>query len=261
MAPFQASSPSANGMRSTDTHTFFWHSILSNWHQGPSFSGNIALRRAASQLQAMWIPIPSTSAISSRLILKHSFNCGEQFMMACKAWLFDQDPKASVLRSILASKKPYEQKALGRKVPGFIDSIWQAASFGIVVASQVTRAEADRRLAEIYLSSNKIFVEGSPKDKIWGVGLHWEDATIEDERNWLGENRLGWCHGIARRIFREEKRIQLLEATTMRTRTSTHSSSDSDGGVSISESLDIHGSTEISALPSVSVALSSPSST
>jgi ribA/ribD-fused uncharacterized protein len=189
-------------------------------------------------------------------------------MMACKAWLFDRDPKASVLRSILASKKPYEQKALGRKVPGFINSIWQAASSEIVIASQITRAEVDQHLAEIYLKSDKILVEGSPADKIWGVGLHWKGTAIEDERNWIGENRLGWCHGLARKMFREERKIQLRAMTSTRNRTSTHSntttnnqsqpiqnmqdgeimedhsimevaeSSDSDGDMTISESLD-----------------------
>ena len=148
-------------------------------------------------------------------------------MMACKAWLFDRDPQASVLRSILASKKPFEQKALGRKVPGFIDSIWHAASFEIVIASQIARAEVDECLAKIYLESgNKIFVEGSPKDKIWGVGIHWKDKAIEDERNWIGENRLGWCHGLARKEFREDWKMKSQAAQD----NLQADESDSDGG-------------------------------
>jgi ribA/ribD-fused uncharacterized protein len=120
-------------------------------------------------------------------------------MMAGKAWLFETDPNTPTLKAILASKKPMEQKALGRKVHGFNDDIWTPASVEIVVASQIARAEVDRRLGQLYISSSKkVFVEGSPRDKIWGVGIYWKQKSIENERNWKGENRLGKCHGLAR---------------------------------------------------------------
>jgi ribA/ribD-fused uncharacterized protein len=34
-------------------------------------------------------------------------------------------------------------------------------------------------------------VEASPKDKVWGVGLHFTDDAILDEKNWKGTNWLG----------------------------------------------------------------------
>ena len=40
-------------------------------------------------------------------------------------------------------------------------------------------------------SADRIFVEASPYDKIWGVGLYETDDRILDEKNWLGENLLG----------------------------------------------------------------------
>jgi ribA/ribD-fused uncharacterized protein len=39
--------------------------------------------------------------------------------------------------------------------------------------------------------SRKSFVEGSPVDKIWGVGLAWNDPKIADKNNWSGLNLLG----------------------------------------------------------------------
>ena len=40
-------------------------------------------------------------------------------------------------------------------------------------------------------TGNKILVEGSPLDRIWGVGLHYKDNKILDENNWRGKNLLG----------------------------------------------------------------------
>ena len=44
-----------------------------------------------------------------------------------------------------------------------------------------------------------ILVEGSPVDPIWGVGLHFDDDLILDEKNWKGQNLLGKCLMQARK--------------------------------------------------------------
>jgi ribA/ribD-fused uncharacterized protein len=197
MAP--SSSFGTDSMRMTSTHIFFWGSFLSNWDQRHRFPGARALELLLPRLDGLKITHPDSEAASTQLISKHQFNCGEQFMMAGKAWLFETDLNTPTLKAILASTKPMEQKALGRKVHGFNDDIWTPASVEIVVASQIARAEVDRRLGQLYISSGtKVFVEGSPRDRIWGVGIHWKQKSIENERNWKGENRLGKCHGLAR---------------------------------------------------------------
>ena len=40
-------------------------------------------------------------------------------------------------------------------------------------------------------TGNKILVEGSPVDKVWGVGLNYNDEYILDSSNWKGSNLLG----------------------------------------------------------------------
>jgi hypothetical protein len=40
-------------------------------------------------------------------------------------------------------------------------------------------------------TGNKILVEGTPFDPIWGVKIKWDDDRILDEKNWNGLNLLG----------------------------------------------------------------------
>ena len=41
------------------------------------------------------------------------------------------------------------------------------------------------------LGKSRFFVEGNPYDKIWGVGLDWQDVRAENELLWNGQNLLG----------------------------------------------------------------------
>ncbi|KAL4910351.1 hypothetical protein BDW74DRAFT_51165 [Aspergillus multicolor] len=110
----------------------------------------------------------------------------------------------SALCRIMRTDSPRSQKALGRKVPNFDDVLWTKASGVIVVAGCVARAEVDDNLMRLYLSSgDRVFVEGSRVDRVWGVGLDWKSDAILDEGNWRGLNRLGKAHDKAVRILRE----------------------------------------------------------
>jgi ribA/ribD-fused uncharacterized protein len=110
----------------------------------------------------------------------------------------------SCLCKCLRSKTPKDQKSYGRRCRNFDVKVWDIASVPVVVACQIARAEADDQLRSLYLGSeNRAFVEGSPRDTVWGVGIRWDQASIENPSSWLGENRLGVCHGIACKAVRE----------------------------------------------------------
>jgi ribA/ribD-fused uncharacterized protein len=229
----------AEKTRQTKTHIFFYAGPLSNWYKGHTYSGTRALELAIDQLDEINIDHPAKSAFSSRLLAIHSFNCGEQWLMAMKGWLFERDvdiseedvtdedfefrsaqmlapqpPRKdqpamrqlyhSTLCSVLRTTSPKEQKALGRACRNFDPTIWDVASIPVAVACSVARAEADSSLKKIYLKAAKrTFVEGSPKDNIWGVGIHWTHSSINDPKKWRGANRLGICHGLARNMILE----------------------------------------------------------
>ncbi|KNG80397.1 hypothetical protein ANOM_011124 [Aspergillus nomiae NRRL 13137] len=195
----------------TQTHIFFHGGPLSNWHPStPRFPGHRALTLCLPDLDALGIPHPSPNAAVTRLIRSWSFTCGEQWMMAMKGWLFEEipgldsgvdicDEEFEAVRAVA----PRVQKALGRAAEGFREDVWEYASEVIVTAGCVARAEVDSALREVYLASaGRKFVEGSVRDRVWGVGLRWDSVEIQDEANWKGKNRLGRCHDEAARVVR-----------------------------------------------------------
>ena len=48
------------------------------------------------------------------------------------------------------------------------------------------------RLKEILLATgDKVLVEASPRDRIWGIGMR-ECQAAKDHHNWRGKNQLGY---------------------------------------------------------------------
>ena len=128
-----------------------------------------------------------------------TFNCAEQFMMAAKAKVFSDDATYDL---IMATNNPKEQKALGRKVQGFDARSWNDIARDYVTLANYNKFTQNHDLLE-YLMENrdKHFVEASPYDKIWGIGMGIGDPLIEDPANWKGTNWLGECIDMTRDII------------------------------------------------------------
>lgn len=127
---------------------------------------------------------PSEFVIDSKMY----YNC-EQYMMAEKAKLFND---IISFDRILAERDPRDIKALGRKIKNFNSELWDAEKYNIVVRGNLAKFKQEPVLGD-YLEStgNKILVEASPYDKVWGVGLRANDPLILNEATWKGENLLG----------------------------------------------------------------------
>ena len=115
----------------------------------------------------------------------------EHYMMAAKARLFN-DTLAE--QNILKARSSGEAKKLGRAVENFDESVWQQARFAIVVDANLAKFGQNEALREFLLNTgDKVIVEASPVDKIWGIGLEASDPKAQNPDLWLGENLLGFA--------------------------------------------------------------------
>ena len=120
---------------------------------------------------------------------KYTFTTAEQYMMYKKAMLFNDEETA---KKILKVNDPKKVKALGREVKGFDEKKWNDQKLQIVIQGNLLKFSQDENLKKALIETkNKVIVEGSPYDKVWGVGLKWDDPKILDESKWQGENLLG----------------------------------------------------------------------
>lgn len=151
---------------------FFWGDWPSNWEFSPFKLGGV------------------------------QYNCVEQYMMAAKARLFD-DKKT--LAKIMAATDPSDQKRYGREVEGFSEPKWAAIRYDVVLRATVEKYRQNPELLKLLLATGTDrFVEASPTDRIWGIGMRKDSRGIENPANWRGTNLLGKAIDEARAIIRKE---------------------------------------------------------
>ena len=159
--------------RITDTHVFFWGSEFSNWY--------------SCKFKYMDIEFSNT----------------EQAFMWEKANYFDDTATADL---ILKTPNPKENKKLGRKVRNFDVEKWMLLSYAFMVGVNYSKYKQNEDLKQILLSTdNKVLVEASPYDKIWGIGLGLDNDNCLDETKWQGMNLLGQALMEVRKQLRNEK--------------------------------------------------------
>jgi ribA/ribD-fused uncharacterized protein len=145
--------------RITDKYVFFWGSEFSNWFECRFTYKNL------------------------------NFYNSEQAFMWEKAIYFGDTETAAL---ILKTPPPNQNKKLGRKVKNFKEDVWLRDGYEIMIAVNMTKFSQNSKLKAILLSTeDKILVEASPEDTVWGIGLYWENDNCLDEKNWKGMNLLG----------------------------------------------------------------------
>ncbi|KOG34759.1 NADAR family protein [Streptomyces resistomycificus] len=120
-----------------------------------------------------------------------TYATAEHWMMAGKARLFED---AEAGRRVLAAEHPAEAKKAGRLVRGFDEAVWERERFGIVVEGSVHKFASDPRLRGFLLSTGeRVLVEASPVDRVWGIGLTADDEAAQHPERWRGANLLGFA--------------------------------------------------------------------
>jgi ribA/ribD-fused uncharacterized protein len=117
------------------------------------------------------------------------FATAEHYMMWRKATLFGD---ASSAERILEAPHPHAAKKLGGRVTGFDEQVWTEHRFAVVVAGNEAKFGADPALRAYLLGTgDRVLVEASPIDSIWGIGLSRDDPDAADPARWRGLNLLG----------------------------------------------------------------------
>ena len=157
-------------MRVTDKHILFWGDWPSNFAWAP-------------------IVIKCTDDITRK------FFASEQYYMFEKALHFNDLAIAdAIIHLPFDDDSSYQAKKLGRHVKDFDQEKWNEVSYDIMLRACLAKYGQNKVLFDKITDpafDGKKFVEASPYDKIWGIGLGEADENADDETKWLGENRLG----------------------------------------------------------------------
>src|SRR5262249_34392913 len=115
----------------------------------------------------------------------------EHFMMASKARLFEDDAACS---RIQAATTPKEAKRLGRGVQGFVGAAWERHRYELVVEGNLAKFSQNAALRRFLVSTgDRILVEASPLDRVWGIGLSRDSPAARRPTLWKGLNLLGFA--------------------------------------------------------------------
>ena len=153
----------------TDDYVAFWGSVFSNFYP------------CDIHVTEDWCGKP----------IDIRFSSSEQYFMWLKATNFKDD---EIAEKIVKAKTPHEAKKLGRHVKNFDDAEWceiREAAMWNAVWLKFSQNEDLKKIITDPIFAKRNFVEGSPVDIIWGVGLIWNDPKIASKKNWNGLNLLG----------------------------------------------------------------------
>jgi ribA/ribD-fused uncharacterized protein len=119
------------------------------------------------------------------------YSTAEHWMMASKARLFGDEESAE---KAIKAGHPQQAKSIGRTVRGFDTEIWLRHRFGLVAEGNVHKFGQNEPLLDFLLGTgDRVLVEASPVDRIWGIGLSATDDRAEHPAQWRGLNLLGFA--------------------------------------------------------------------
>ncbi|MEU0130439.1 NADAR family protein [Streptomyces sp. NPDC006289] len=158
------------------------------WGHRPRADG-----RLGKSCLSQWWPSPFT-------VGSVTYASAEHWMMAGKARLFGD---VAAERSAVAADSPAAAKKAGRLVEGFDDEVWTRERFALVVEGSVHKFGQDPALRAYLLGTgDRVLVEASPLDRIWGIGLAVDDPRTTEPASWRGLNLLGFALMEARTRLR-----------------------------------------------------------
>lgn len=180
--------------RPTDHYAYF-----GQWYESDFELTELMIEQFPEQIKSLGLYKRRIDVLHKLASDQKNFNTAEKFMMLGKAALFRDDV---AFNRISESNSPKDQKRLGRTVRNFNETVWDTYAQDIVKIGNYLKFSQDKTLRKnIKNTGDAVLVEGSPLDKIWGVGIRFDDPRIQDEKNWEGTNYLGNCLMFVRHIL------------------------------------------------------------
>lgn len=112
----------------------------------------------------------------------------EQWMMAEKARVFRDEPtRERIMRATLS----FSCKRLGRQVQNYDEPTWVQIRRAVVLKGSLAKySQNPPLLGQLRATGTLQFVEASPYDRIWGIGVGLNAPNLLDTSQW-GQNLLG----------------------------------------------------------------------
>ncbi|MGI5521388.1 NADAR family protein [Micromonospora sp. CA-259024] len=163
------------------------------WGHQPQHDGSIG-----PGCMSQWWPAPFS--VDGR-----EFATAEHYMMWRKATLFGDEATAA---KILTVAHPHAAKMLGRQVARFDEQVWEQHRYDIVVAGTGAKFDQHQELRTYLVgTAERVLVEASPLDRVWGIGLAADHPHAVDPARWLGLNLLGFALMRARAVLRGQASV------------------------------------------------------
>ena len=134
---------------------------------------------------------PSNYRNTQFMYKKHTFHCTEQAFRWEKAVFFEDWITEAEL---LSCKDGKEARDIGQQVKNFDSTKWSEVKYMIMRDVNYAKYAQDETLRNLLLDpkyDGKMFVEASPVDTCWGIGLSMDADGIDEETNWIGTNYMG----------------------------------------------------------------------
>ena len=137
------------------------------------------------------------------------FPTAEHYMMAEKAKQFNNN---AAYNEILSTPYPKSAKEIGRSLPSYDDSVWSSVRYQVVIAGNIAKFTQNESLKKNLLDTgDKILVEASPYDAIWGISLSEDNPAAANPLQWKGLNLLGFALMEVRKTLGRASRPTMIE--------------------------------------------------
>ena len=185
----------------------FWrptdpHNYLGQWYTAKFTLTNEMCDNLPIQLKNLTLFRERPDVLRKLARDQTTFNTAERFMMQGKAALFRDD---DIFDKMSRTDSAREHKSLGRKVDNFDETEWTKYCRDIVKVGNYFKFTQNNDIKDRLLETDDaLLVEGSPVDKIWGVGIQFDHPHINNIAKWKGKNYLGECLMFVRTVLQQE---------------------------------------------------------